>query len=88
MTAKQRRLHVADSLGLTLQMKLTYENQLKTLQQKLSSLEAEARRREREMADQQLRVDKIEALQKSLEEAKIQAASFVPFLFHHRSDAN
>jgi hypothetical protein len=53
-------------------MRASYEQQLKALQSKIQTMETESKRREREIAEHQQRMDKISLLQKSLEEAKAQ----------------
>ena len=57
------------------QIKKTYEQQLKVLQGKISDLESESKRREREISEHQALSDKINQLQKSLEEAKSQVSA-------------
>lgn len=68
LSALQSKKEDADSKKI----RSAYEQQLKSLQTKISSMEAESKRREREMAEHQQRMDKINLLQKSLEEAKAQ----------------
>ena len=59
------------------QVKSAYESQLKALQGKLQAMEAEAKRREREISEHQQRMDKIDTLQRSLEEAKNQVCGWL-----------